>query len=211
MKNFNSTERITVPTPEQVKKHDIRHRGISQIMYAPFLRQIGSLDPRGVCLEVGAGCGLFTHLFAQRFPDTRITAIDISKNMAQRAIERFDQAGFSERIEYVICDAADTEVITFLGPFDFICSVYSLHHWDEPEKTMENLIGSLNPGGTLFIGDLRRTGLISPVHGRRSHKQYHLAPYSREELTRMAARLPVHEYTISSTFPYLTQSLIMKT
>lgn len=211
MKHISSMEYIAMLTPEQIQKHDMRHRSISRIMYTPFLRQINSLNPDGACLEVGAGSGLFTRLFAERFPEARITAIDISKNMAQRAIELFEDTGCAERIEYIICDAADSEVISYLGPFDFICSVYSLHHWDEPIHIMENLIGSLKPGGVLFIGDLRRTGLFSPVHGRRSQSESHLAPYSREELTRMASRLSVREYTIDSPFPYLTQSLILKT
>jgi len=210
MKHIHNMENVALLTPEQIKKHDMRHRSISRIMYTPFLRRIDSLNPRGACMEVGAGSGLFTRLFAERFPQTRITAIDISKNMAQQAIELFDTTGFSERIEYIICDAADTEVIGYLGPFDFICSVYSLHHWEEPAKIMENLIASLNPGGILFIGDLRRTGLFSPVHGRKAGIHTPLTPYSREELTRMAARLPVSEYAINSTFPYLTQSMVIK-
>ena len=210
MKHIHNAENVAMFTAEQVRMYGMRHRSISWIMYAPFLRQIHSLNPQGICLEVGAGSGLFTHLFAERFPDTRITAIDISKNMAQRAIQLFKDTGVSERIEYVICDAADTEVITYLGPFDFICSVYSLHHWDEPVKTMENLVSSLNPGGILFVGDLRRTGLFSPVHGRKANTDASIIPYSREELARITARLPVYEYHINSTFPYLTQSLIMK-
>jgi len=211
MKHINSVEHVAMLTPEQIKQHDMRHRSISWIMYTPFLRQIDSLNPGGDCLEVGAGSGLFTRLFAERFPETRITAIDISKNMSQRAIELFEDTGCVKRIDYIICDAADSEVIGYLSPFDFICSVYSLHHWDEPIQIMQNLVDSLKPGGILFIGDLRRTGLFSPVHGRRSQSESHLAPYSREELTRMAARLSVREYTINSPFPYLTQSLILKT
>lgn len=196
--------------PDQAHTYDMRHRGISRIMYAPFLRRITSLNPQGTCLEVGAGTGLFTRLFAKRFPDARITAIDISKNMAERAIHMIEETGLSKRIEYLICDAADSEVITYLGPFDFICSVYSLHHWEEPTKIMENLIGSLNPGGILFIGDLRRTALFSPVHGRRANPDSPIAPYSRAELARLAALLPAGKYEIHSTFPYLIQSLTIK-
>jgi 2-polyprenyl-3-methyl-5-hydroxy-6-metoxy-1,4-benzoquinol methylase len=207
MKHIHRVENIAMMTPEQIKKHDMRHRSISRIMYTPILKQIDSINPKGVCLEVGAGSGLFTRLFAERFPETRITAIDISKNMAQRALEQVEDTGCADQIEYIICDATDSEVISYLGPFDFICSVYSLHHWDEPLIIMENLIKSLNPGGTIFIGDLRRTGLFSPVHSRRSQSESHLAPYSREELTRIASRLSAREYTINSTFPYVTQSL----
>ena len=210
MKYANCAEQAILLTPEYADEYDVRHRGISRIMYAPFMRRIDVLNPNGTCLEVGAGSGLFTRLFADRFPNARITAIDISKNMAQRAIRLFENENLSEQIEYIICDAADSEVISYLGPFDFICSVYSLHHWEEPAKIMENLVDALNPGGILFIGDLRRTALFSPVHGRRENTDTCITLYSREELARLADRLPACEYEIHSTFPYLVQSLIMR-
>jgi len=46
--------------------------------------------------------------------------------------------------------------IEIIGQFDLVYSNYSLHHWDDPETVIKNLIRAVAPRGALFIHDLKR-------------------------------------------------------
>lgn len=50
-------------------------------------------------LDIGTGTGLIALMMAQRFPDSELLAIDISKNAFKQAVENVVNSKFSDRIE----------------------------------------------------------------------------------------------------------------
>ncbi|MCM1079811.1 MAG: methyltransferase [Bacteroidales bacterium] len=52
-------------------------------------------------LDIGAGTGVVSLMFAQRFPDARVTAIEIDENAYLDASGNFDASPFAERLTLV--------------------------------------------------------------------------------------------------------------
>lgn len=100
-------------------------------------------------LDLGAGTGLLSFLVARKFPLARITLLDISQEMLDKARERF--AGIEERLEFAAGDYADG----FTGQFDVVISALSIHHLTDPQKIrlFKNIYEALPDGGIFINAD----------------------------------------------------------
>lgn len=58
----------------------------------------------GRLLDVGTGCGLIALMLAQRFPNTKITALEIDATAAQQATENVQGSPFAEQIDVLNTD-----------------------------------------------------------------------------------------------------------
>ena len=65
------------------------------------------LPNRGVCWDVGAGCGLISLMLAQRFEKMHFTAIEIDAPAAVQAKENVENTPFSDRITVLNADFLD--------------------------------------------------------------------------------------------------------
>ena len=66
------------------------------------------IDPRSqTLLDIGTGTGLLSLMCAQRFPDIRITAIDIEKDAAEEAKQNCQLSPFAHRIQVIHQSLAD--------------------------------------------------------------------------------------------------------
>ncbi len=52
-------------------------------------------------LDIGTGTGLIALMMAQRYPEARVTAIDIDRDACEQALENIRKSPFSERIKIV--------------------------------------------------------------------------------------------------------------
>lgn len=115
--------------------------------YATALARIPfSPDASFRVLDLGAGTGLLSYFVAGRFPRARITLMDISAAMLNKARERF--AGAEEGLEFVVADYAEG----FDGEFEVVVSALSIHHLadDRKARLFRNIHAHLADGG-LFI------------------------------------------------------------
>src|SRR5512137_2572654 len=78
--------------------------------------------PEPEILDVGAGTGLLSAYLLEKFPDARLTLMDISENMLNMARKRFATRSGTA---YGICDYSCSDLG---GPYDLICSALSIHH-----------------------------------------------------------------------------------
>lgn len=104
-------------------------------------------------LDLGCGAGNFSLKLAQVFPLERVTLVDLSANMLDRAMERLGALRVETRA--VQCDVRDLELER--ESQDVIVAAAVLHHLRaevEWAAVFRALFQALRPGGSLWIWDL---------------------------------------------------------
>jgi trans-aconitate methyltransferase len=159
---------MTVPEPwkkeyleEKFLKPDPWNYFSSPYEQQKYHRQIDAIVDRypnpGKILEIGSAEGAHTMLLAKRFPNARITALEISSQAMQRAMENI--SAFADRIELINTDLLDfesrledfsydiciwSESIYYLGARLPVIGIYDL---------MGKIMGKLQPGGLLVMAN----------------------------------------------------------
>lgn len=177
--------------------------------YGFIVDRIADLGLGGRFLEIGAGPAVLTTTVAEALPDVHITAVEVSPDMVTVAREHVECEGLEDRIELVEGDAADTEALSQLGQFDLVYSSYSLHHWDDPETVIRNLLPVIAPGGALLIHDLRRVWWLYWIPSQDGFITSIRAAYTPAEIRGLLAGLGVERYEIKDGPFYL--SVIVRT
>lgn len=112
------------------------------------------VTPGAVCLlDLGCGAGNFSLKLAQGFRLERITLVDLSANMLDRAMERLAATGAELRA--MQCDVRDLNLDA--ESQDLIVAAAVLHHLRaevEWATVFRQLYSALKPGGSLWIWDL---------------------------------------------------------
>ncbi len=78
-----------------------------------------SLHARGLCLDIGTGCGLLASMMAQANTECSVKALEIHPEVAILASENFEQNPFKDRLQVI---QSDISVYHSEMKFDFICS-----------------------------------------------------------------------------------------
>jgi len=96
-------------------------------------------------LEVGVGTGLSL----PHYPDgCRVTGIDISEPMLDRARERAEQLGLGN-VDLRLMDARDLAFPD--GSFDHVLAPYVISVVPEPERVLSEIHRVCKPGGTIVV------------------------------------------------------------
>jgi len=120
------------------------------------------LPTQAEVLVAGCGTGREAALLAKRFPDARITAIDISEGSLDYAKERCAGLGIDFRL-------LDLHEVARLGrSFDFIACSGVLHHLRDPEAGWAKLVETLNPGGVMKVAVYSRVARLR-VEAAKAH------------------------------------------
>lgn len=97
-------------------------------------------------LDIGAGTGLLSSFMLARYPNAKVTLIDLSEKMLEVAKSRFEN---HPHVTYLVGDYTKHP---FDEQFDLVVSSLSIHHLTDTEK--RNLYGkifSLLKNNSLFI------------------------------------------------------------
>jgi tRNA1Val (adenine37-N6)-methyltransferase len=78
-----------------------------------------SLYARGLCLDIGTGCGLLASMMAQANTACSVIALEIHPEVALVASENFEQSPFKDRLQVI---QSNISVYHSEVKFDFICS-----------------------------------------------------------------------------------------
>jgi predicted O-methyltransferase YrrM len=178
------------------------------VQYRGFLKHLRTLDVGSRYLEIGPGPGVLTVAVAREKPDARITGVEMSPDMVSVAREYVERAGLADRIRFLVGDAGDENVLGSLGQFDLIYSTFSLHHWEDPKRIIQNLTSVLTGGGMLYIHDLRRAWWLYWVPVRDGFWDSIRAAYVARELHEMLRDLCIERYEIRNVFPFMHSILI---
>ncbi len=195
---------------EKARSYAESHRKYSGLMYGSFLKIVNKLKLKGRYLEMGAGAGLLATLIAELIPDVDITAVDLSPDMAAVAGEYIREKNQDKRIHYITGDAADERFLKEQGTFNLVYTSFSLHHWQEPEKSLRNLWNAVSKGGALCILDFRKIGWLcsSPLKWRELESMR--ASFSVKEMEALLHKSGIPGFRIKIPFPYLFQIAVAR-
>jgi ubiquinone/menaquinone biosynthesis C-methylase UbiE len=104
-------------------------------------------------LDLGSGPGFLMVEIKRLFPQAHVIGVDPSEPMLKIARDNADAAGFKD-IETMLGRAekipVDSKTISLL------ISQWSLHDWDDPEKSFSEIARVLKPSGVVVISDWDR-------------------------------------------------------
>ena len=128
----------------------LAHVGSLGQIYALKRAQIAEMESGSKALYVGVGSGDDAVLAAKS--QARVTVLDLSPRMLDRASRQFNAAGVNHSIE-VIC----ADVLTHQRPgyYDVVVANFFLNVFGEVimQRVLAHLVTLLKPGGKLIIGD----------------------------------------------------------
>ncbi|ADU75246.1 malonyl-CoA O-methyltransferase [Acetivibrio thermocellus AD2] len=93
-------------------------------------------------LDVGCGTGYLTKLLLDRWPDARITAIDIAPGMIEYARDRFNESN----VEFACLDIEEAELNQ---KYDLVISNATFQWFNDLGGTVNKLVQSLKSDGVL--------------------------------------------------------------
>jgi SAM-dependent methyltransferase len=113
----------------------------------PFLRSVKDGSPTRILI---AGCGTGRHpiTVAAKYPETQVTAIDLSKSSLAYAIRKARQYKIPN-LNFLQGDILNLEMH---HEFDAIEAVGVLHHMKDPVAGLRKLKSTLKPGGFMKLG-----------------------------------------------------------
>jgi len=152
------------PTPRHVIE---KYRKNPRWRYIPkefVFKTLGNLEGKSVC-DFGCGEGVLTSQLAGL--GAKVTSVDISPDLIEKARKRVELDGVAHRVNFVVADAEEMKVPA--EEFDLVVAYEVLHHVEIP-VVMEKLIKSLKPGGRAVIIEpvafspiLRKVRALTPV------------------------------------------------
>jgi ubiquinone/menaquinone biosynthesis C-methylase UbiE len=121
--------------------------------YRRLAAEAASVIQDGQILEIGPGPGFIAIEIAKLLPEVQVVGLDVSETMIDIATGNAREHGVSERVVFREGDASQMPFGE--ASFDFVISSGSLHHWEEPIRTFQEVYRVLKPGCRALISDLR--------------------------------------------------------
>lgn len=129
---------------------------------------LACVEPPPNARVLDLGCGPGAHAIALARRGLRVTGVDTSRRLLDRARAAAETGG--AQVEWV---EADMREFRRPGGFDLVCSLYaSFGYFDEGQnrRVLENVRASLSPGGTLVLDLVGREAAARHWQERRRHE-----------------------------------------
>ncbi|WP_327272000.1 class I SAM-dependent methyltransferase [Streptomyces sp. NBC_01224] len=108
-------------------------------------------------LDLGCGTGASTRALLRAAPCARITAVDASSGMLQRALAK----PWPARVRFLHRNAEEVHAVGE-GLFDAVFAAYLFRNVADPDRVLASVRALLRPGGRLAVHEYSLSG--SPVH-----------------------------------------------
>lgn len=148
-------------------------------------------------LDLGAGTGLFSEFVLQKYPNAKITLVDLSQKMLDIAQKRFSS---NENISII-----QQDFTTFKGEklYDAVISSLAIHHLEDKAKAdLYNTIFALLKSGGIFINAEQVAGeseYFSRLYDKEWRKKVEASDLSREEINASYERIKLDKRSPVST------------
>ncbi len=159
-------------------------------------------------LDIGAGTGLLSSFLLDRYPEARITLIDISEKMLEVAKQRFIG---NENIKYVV---GDYTKYNLSEEFDMVVSALSIHHLEDSDKKelFKKCYSILKPNGVFINADqvIGETPYIDSLNKKRWTESIEKSGLPREEILAAYERMKLDkEATVNQQLEWLKEIGLM--
>jgi ubiquinone/menaquinone biosynthesis C-methylase UbiE len=117
----------------------------------------GALDQgvvQGCALDLGMGPGTVTSEIARQQPGLQMVGVDLAVHMVEKAAHQVASTGRNGRGLWLQGDGHHLPFAN--GALDLVVSSFSLHHWDDPLRVLDEIARVLAPGGRYYIADVCR-------------------------------------------------------
>ncbi|VAX27687.1 hypothetical protein MNBD_NITROSPIRAE01-1743 [hydrothermal vent metagenome] len=172
MNNLERKERIQGIFNDVASRYDRNH--FFQIS-ARNLLDYAEFSGKGEMLDVCTGTGNVALFAAQRWPELKIKAIDLSKGMLAQARKKAETLKI-KNVDFVFQDAETLKADA--ASYDLITCAYGLFFFPDISNTFKKVFGLLKPGGSfvfssftkaafgpyneLFLSQLKAYGIEAP-------------------------------------------------
>lgn len=145
-------EQEVMDTAEAAEAYDAMEHGEVDNAFVERVLALGAKS--GHFLDVGTGPAQIPILLAQRCPEIRITAIDLSKEMLNIAKRHIAAAALTARITL---EHVDAKALPYPdNTFDGLISNSIVHHIHDSLRALQEMSRVVKPGGLVLIRDLVR-------------------------------------------------------
>lgn len=189
-------QRIKEKFNENAPSYDVQRKKLIPCFDDFYSIPISILDIKTetpTVLDIGAGTGLFSSFVKEKYPNARITLIDLSEKMMEISKERFSNY---KDVHYVVSDYTEYE---FEEKFDLVISSLSIHHLSDEEKsnlykkafsllTHDGIFINADQvlGSTPYLESLYKDDWKNKIENSGMSKQEIEAAYDRTKLDQMA-------------------------
>jgi 2-polyprenyl-3-methyl-5-hydroxy-6-metoxy-1,4-benzoquinol methylase len=116
-------------------------------------------EPPARIADIGCGLGWSSIGLALAYPKVRVDALDFDAPSIEMARRNAAEAAVSDRVRYVVADAAATGLA---GGYDLITLFESFHDMANPVEILAELARLLGPNGTIVIADTKTSERFDP-------------------------------------------------
>jgi len=203
-KRIPHTESQVITGKQTTEEYLEMQKRLGEFYLRKFLEILDSQKKSGEFLEIGPGPGYQTARVAEHNQESRIQALEPSSDMIVIAESYMQQQQLGDRVKFTKGSVEDESLVGHLGKFDLIYSTFSLHHWKDPIKAIQNLYRVLKDNGVILIYDFDRHWITYylPV-GRKGITESIRASYTPKEISSMIDGLEMDSFKIQRHFPYL--------
>jgi len=133
--------------------------------------EAAGLTPGDTVVDVGCGGGEAVRVAAERVVRGSAIGVDPTPAMIRIAREQTLDHACADRIRFLEGPAEKLPLES--GSASVVLAINSLHHWEDPDTGLPEVLRVLVPGGRFFIGDEEtETGAWSHVEGDLSDAGY---------------------------------------
>ena len=147
-------------------------------------------------VDIGCGNGAFLAWYHSVSPQTRLSGLDLSREMVQRSRERVPEADIIE---------GDAERMPFdCDSFDAVSCHMSIHHHPHPERSLKEMHRILKRNGTVLINEITGPAWMRKLMNwcfTRWNTGDH-AIYSRPQMEQMLTRAGFRNVKSTLTTPF---------
>lgn len=113
-----------------------------------------AVPPEASLLDLCCGTGLSTEALLAEHPRARVTGLDASVGMLERAAGKASLA----HVRWIHGDASDPAAAGATGPYDGILMAYGIRNVPDPDQCLTKLRELLRPGGWLCLHEYSVAG-----------------------------------------------------